>query len=147
MNLAIAGIGTAVPRHSISQVQAAQVAKRVCCRSEEEAAILPALYRHTGIDSRHMVFADDAVADVLDGTSRSGCEFLPAASGELGPRTGSRMARYVAEAAPLAIQATRQALDRSGLRAAEFTHLVTISCTGFSAPGLDIALVKELGLS
>jgi predicted naringenin-chalcone synthase len=147
MNLAIAGIGTAVPLHSISQVQAAQVAKLVSCRSEEEAAILPALYRHTGIETRHMVFADDAVADVLDGTSHSRCEFLPAASGDLGPRTGLRMTRYIAEAAPLALQASRQALDRSGLRAADFTHLVTVSCTGFSAPGVDIALVNGLGLS
>jgi predicted naringenin-chalcone synthase len=148
MNLAIAGIGTAVPPHSISQVQAAEVAKLVCCRNEDEAAILPALYRHTGIESRHMVFADDAVADVLDGTSHSGCEFLPAGTGDgLGPRTGLRMTRYIAEAAPLALQAARQALDRSGLRAAEFTHLVTISCTGFSAPGMDIALINGLGLS
>src|ERR1700676_4253909 len=127
MNLAIAGIGTAVPPHSISQVQAADVAKLVCCRNEDEGGILPALYRHTGIESRHMVFADDAVADVLDGTSHSGCEFLPAGAGEgLGPRTGLRMTRYIAEAAPLALEAARQALDRSGLRAAEFTHLVTI---------------------
>ncbi len=148
MNLSIAGIGTAVPPHSISQAQAAQVAKVVCCRSDEQAAILPALYRHTGVESRHMVFADNAVADVLEGTSHSGCNFLPAGAADgLGPSTALRMARYVAEAAPLARQAAEKALNHSKLKAGDVTHLVTVSCTGFSAPGVDIALIKELGLS
>ena len=28
----------------------------------------------------------------------------------------------------------------------EITHLVTVSCSGFSAPGFDLAIVEELGL-
>jgi predicted naringenin-chalcone synthase len=148
VNLSIAGIGTAVPPHSISQSQAAQVAKAVCCRNDEQAAILPALYRHTGVESRHMVFADNAVADVLGGTSHSGCDFLPASAADgLGPSTALRMARYVSEAAPLARRATEKALHESKLKAGDVTHLITVSCTGFSAPGVDIALIKELGLS
>src|SRR4029434_7583792 len=52
------------------------------------------------------------------------------------------------EAAPLlAIESAAQALERSRLRAEQITHLVSVSCTGFSAPGLDVALVKALGLS
>src|SRR2546423_538554 len=35
----------------------------------------------------------------------------------------------------------------SALRPEELTHLVTVSCTGFSAPGVDVELIKELGLS
>jgi predicted naringenin-chalcone synthase len=46
----------------------------------------------------------------------------------------------------LAYQAGRQALDRSGLSAGDITHLVTVSCTGFAAPGMDTGLIKSLGL-
>ena len=42
--------------------------------------------------------------------------------------------------------AASEALKRSGVTPDEITHLVTISCTGFTAPGIDIALIDELGL-
>lgn len=57
-----------------------------------------------------------------------------------------RMKTYAAEAAPLALKAARQALTQSGLRAGVFTHLVTVSCTGFHAPGVDTDLIEGLGL-
>ena len=34
----------------------------------------------------HMVFAESAVTDVLDGTSHSGCDFLPAGATEVWDR-------------------------------------------------------------
>src|SRR5205814_10130170 len=40
----------------------------------------------------------------------------------------------------------RQALASSGHDPAAITHLVTVSCTGFFAPGLDRLLVEQLGL-
>jgi predicted naringenin-chalcone synthase len=39
-----------------------------------------------------------------------------------------------------------RALDASETDADEITHVVAVSCTGFFAPGLDIELVKRLGL-
>src|SRR5262249_49061543 len=41
----------------------------------------------------------------------------------------------------------RRALDAATVPAHRITHLVTISCTGFHAPGFDVALIKDLGLS
>jgi predicted naringenin-chalcone synthase len=49
---------------------------------------------------------------------------------------------YEREAAPLALRASRAALD--GRR--DVTHLVTVSCSGFSAPGFDVALLQGLEL-
>src|SRR6185312_4762607 len=43
-------------------------------------------------------------------------------------------------------RAARQALDQSGVAAMSLTHVVTVSCTGFHAPGVDIALIQKLGL-
>ena len=56
------------------------------------------------------------------------------------------MQRYAEEALPLAGAAAEQALDNAALPPAAVTHLVTVSCTGFFAPGLDIGLIKRLGL-
>jgi predicted naringenin-chalcone synthase len=53
---------------------------------------------------------------------------------------------YRREAPRLAEQAARQTLERSSRRADEITHLVTVSCTGFHAPGVDIHLMQALGL-
>jgi len=53
---------------------------------------------------------------------------------------------YSAEAPALAIQAAKNALNDSAVPVGDIGQLVTISCTGFSAPGFDIALIKGLGL-
>jgi predicted naringenin-chalcone synthase len=56
------------------------------------------------------------------------------------------MRRYERHAPALAAAAARDALAEAGLDPREVTHLVTASCTGFSAPGVDCALVDVLGL-
>jgi predicted naringenin-chalcone synthase len=56
------------------------------------------------------------------------------------------MAFYEQEALGLARRAATEALESGGVRAADITHLVTVSCSGFEAPGVDIGLVEELGL-
>ena len=43
-------------------------------------------------------------------------------------------------------QAAQQASDEAGVAAEEITHLVTVSCSGFSAPGIDVRLICDLGL-
>lgn len=60
------------------------------------------------------------------------------------PSTGERMARYEREAPALAAQA----VARLGLGAAarRVSHLIVTSCTGFSAPGIDLELVRRCGL-
>jgi predicted naringenin-chalcone synthase len=109
---------------------------------------LPALYRQTGIAKRHFAFDGELVQDVLEGTRASGSMFLPRpAENDLGPTTAQRMEHYMREAGPLALRASRQALDEAGLAAADLTHLITVSCSGFSAPGVDIELIKRLELS
>ncbi len=57
------------------------------------------------------------------------------------------MERYAAEAPELALAAARRALATSDTASAELTDLVTVSCTGFYAPGIDITLLKALGLA
>jgi predicted naringenin-chalcone synthase len=147
MSFAILGLGTAVPATVIDQHDALHVARSLCCRTAEQATWLPTMYGHTGIESRQSVLGQDVVRDVLDGTCHSGSPFLPTgAPDDCGPTTAERMQHYVANAGPLALRAARQALEQSGVAAAALTHLVTVSCTGFHAPGVDITLIQKLGL-
>jgi predicted naringenin-chalcone synthase len=148
MNLAILGLGTALPATSVTQAESIKIAQMICCRSEEQAELLPALYRQSGITTRHLTFDREVVSDVLEGTNRSGSPFLPCdKDSNPGPTTAKRMQHYVRQAVPMAVRAARPALDESGLSPRELTHLVTVSCTGFSAPGVDIQLIKHLGLA
>lgn len=63
-----------------------------------------------------------------------------------GPSTGERMQIFAAAAPELAVQSAELALIDSGVKAGEITHLVTVTCTGFFAPGVDVTLINRLGL-
>jgi predicted naringenin-chalcone synthase len=148
MSLALAGIGTAVPATTITQAEALALARALCCRTDEQATWLPGLYAHSGIDTRHLAFDAAVIRDILDGTRHSGSPFLPRGSADdRGPAAGQRMRHYVEHAGPLALRSARQALSRSGLEPRAITHVVTVSCTGFRAPGVDVELIKRLGLA
>jgi predicted naringenin-chalcone synthase len=143
MSLAILGVGTALPLHSIEQKDAARLAKPLLCRTDEEARLLESLYEKTRILKRGSV--------LLEGRNETGPRqsfFLPAKTEcDQGPTTEERMERYIKEAPLLALASAQEALAESGIKAFEMTHLITVSCTGFVAPGFDIALIKELGLN
>jgi predicted naringenin-chalcone synthase len=148
MSFAILGLGTAVPATVHDQAEGLGIAKSLCCRTAEQATWLPAMYEGTHIRKRHLVLPRELVDDFLQGTRNSGSVFLPSgAPDDRGPTTMQRMKTYADEAGPLALKAARQALDQSGLRSEFFTHLITVSCTGFSAPGVDTELIEGLGLS
>jgi predicted naringenin-chalcone synthase len=148
MSFAVLGLGTALPATRVSQEEAVEAARAVCARTAEQAALLPALYRLSGIDTRHMVLPPQVVRDALDGTRASGSVFVPAgADDDRGPTTRQRMEQYAREAGPLAAAAAGRALDRSGLPPRRLTHLVTVSCTGFQAPGVDRDLIVALDLA
>ncbi len=61
--------------------------------------------------------------------------------------TGQRMSRYVTEALPLGKEAVGGALAASGLDPADVGLFAVVSCTGYSTPGVDILLARDLGMS
>jgi predicted naringenin-chalcone synthase len=147
MSLAIAAIGTAVPSTRITQSEAIAIARAVCCRTEEHASWLPDLYGGSGIESRHLAFDRALIQDIRDGTRHSQSPFLPdAVDNHLGPTVGMRMRHYREHAPSLASGAAGQAMARAEIEPVRITHLITVTCTGFFAPGLDVALIRELGL-
>jgi alpha-pyrone synthase len=147
MSFTILGMGTTVPAEAIDQTTALRLAETLCCQTAEQATWLPTMYGQTGIGRRHMVVAGTIVNDVLNKTRHSQSVFLPTGQpGDKGPTTAQRMVEYVRHAAPLAIEASRKALEQSRVPSAELTHLVTVSCTGFHAPGVEFELIRALDL-
>jgi predicted naringenin-chalcone synthase len=139
----IAGMGTAVPEHSVTQAEAAELAARLCCASAPQQRWLWGVYEHAGVRTRHSV-----LVNAHDGPMerRQSLIDFEHCTDRLGPAIGERMRRYEAEAGPLATRAAAAALDEAGVATSRITHLVTVSCTGFSAPGFDFDLIRELGL-
>lgn len=138
-----AGISTAVPAQSISQDQAAWLAAQLHPQGSRES-LIKALYRRSGVDRRGSV--------LLEGIDSNGQPlqsfYRPLSEDELhGPSTQRRMSAYAEFAAPLAFEAAANSLCDAKLAPAQITHLVTVSCTGFQAPGFDLALIERLGLS
>jgi len=142
MSLAILGLGTAVPARSIKQPQAVRQASFYCCRSDRQVRALEDLYRRTEIKARGSVLLAESEHCQLS------IPFFPTPESPIdaGPATAERMSRYAQEVVPLAVTAAKSALLDADLSPATITHLITISCTGFFAPGLDSALIKNLQL-
>ncbi len=141
MSMTILGLATAEPARSIEQSEAAQVARTFLCDGRE-ARLLPALFQRTQVRSRGSVLLERG----------NGCgprqSFYPPTKGpsDRGPATALRMQRYAEESLPLAAAAAASSLERAATSPQKITHLITVSCTGFFAPGIDIGLVKRLGL-
>ncbi len=142
MKFAILGQGTALPQHSIGMEEAVLYAKEAFCESDDQARQLKLLYRMTGVQRRHTV-----VLDAPEGTPNRQ-SFFPVPNGTMrqGPSIRTRMEKYERDALPLALKASNDALANSKTRPEDITHLVTVSCSGFAAPGVDIGLMKGLRL-
>ncbi|MEQ9302050.1 MAG: type III polyketide synthase [Cyclobacteriaceae bacterium] len=136
MTSIISSIGTATPEHHLTQKQISSFMAEALEMDEDQRHQLEVLYRASGIQSRYSVLPDF-------GAHREQYEFFSKENGlEPFPTVGDRMNLYQREALPLAVKAIAD-MNRNldGI-----THLVTVSCTGMYAPGLDIQLIEELDL-
>jgi predicted naringenin-chalcone synthase len=138
MPMLILGLGTAVPPHRIRQADAASIAQQFSCDTAAQERLFKQMYRRAGVETRHSV-----VLEASDGELDRRQSFYTHAN----PTTRDRMRKYEAEAAELACTAGRRALRSAQVAPERVTHLITVSCSGFFAPGFDIALVKQLGLA
>jgi predicted naringenin-chalcone synthase len=143
MSLSVVGIGTAVPEFEIDQADAAEQASELCYEDAEQRRRVKTLYRRTGVQKRRSVVLQSAT------NGRSAQQTFYASSSQLaqGPTTAERMLAYERHAGPLAIEAASRAIANATVSPFDISHVITVSCSGFSAPGLDIEIVGELGLS
>jgi prepilin-type processing-associated H-X9-DG protein len=138
MPVNLLGIGTALPSHRLSQAESAAMAQSLSATNDVQATLLRRLQRRSGVAFRHSVLLADA-----DGPLQERLPFY----GDANPSTAERMARFAAEAGPLALRASSAALAAAAVDPAAITHLVTVCCTGFQAPGFDLELIQALPLA
>lgn len=142
-------IATAVPRASYPQATAGEVMQAWIGGDRRTDRLLQRIYRHSGIERRHSVVEDflGVVPDAPASAGRGGGFFVDDAGGFRDPGTAERNERYREEAGPLFAEVAGRALDGApGFGPDDVTHVVTVSCTGFYAPGPDLEVVRSLGL-
>lgn len=142
MSSYVQSIASETPPHAYSQSAILEVMKAWHGDDRRTGRMLDGIYRASAIDKRHSV-----VTDFLPGSA--GGFFQDRESGEFrSPGTAERNELYRREAGNLASCAAGRALARApGIEPASVTHLITVSCTGFFAPGPDIELIARLRLS
>ena len=135
----ISSIGTSVPPNRVSQHQLSEFMVRHLGQSEEVSKMIQLLYRASGINYRHSVIEDF-------GREMGNYSFFPNNQElEPFPSVSMRMNLYKQKAVELAINAIHDCISSNEAR--QITHLVTVSCTGMYAPGIDIEIIERLGLS
>jgi len=141
MSVWIHRLETAVPPTRYSQGEACDLMVAHAASSRLGQRIIRGLYRNSGIDSRY------SVVEKAGETGSNSLFFTP--EGERLPTvdTEARNTVYIREAQHLFVQVARALVERTpGFTAADITHIITLSCTGFSAPGPDIQVIRALGL-
>jgi alpha-pyrone synthase len=135
----ITSIGVANPPHRFSQTQISQFMSKALCLGKADERRLRMIYKATAIEYRYSVIED--YGKITDFTFFPNEENL-----EPFPSTAQRMKLYEKYAVQVALQAVSNCFTDKEI-AKEITHLITVSCTGMYAPGLDIDLIENLGLS
>lgn len=142
MSVYLQNIETAVPGTSYSQEFALELMQLHHRDDRKVRRLLGGIYRHSAIESRHSVLSD------FQPDAPAGTFFDPAEGRLLFPSTGLRNDLYTQHAKTLYPCLARRVLERTpGFSRDDVTHVITVSCTGFFAPGPEFHIVKELGLS
>jgi len=131
-------IATAVPPHEVHQFFLA-FGRSQLKTNPRRAALFSRMAEKGGIENRYSCLAPasdpDGPAADADGLFRRGAF----------PDTATRMRLYEAHAPALAAAAVRNLGLGDAL--SRVTHLVVTTCTGLSAPGIDLELVERCGLA
>ena len=127
----IESIATGAPGRVMDQCAAAEQVAGLFAEDTRQRERIARVYQKTRVTSRRLA------VDPLDGD-------FDAFRGR--PATiRDRMNLFYAHAAPLAVEVAGRAL--AGRDPAEIGLLVFVTSTGFIAPGVDVAIVKQLGFS
>ncbi len=126
-------ITIANPKHKFTQQQVFDVVKNTHAQNAIEERALRFRYNNSGIDHRYIT------ADIYEKSEHN----IFNAATEVDTQT--RMKLYNAHAFELCTQAIDKLINAAALQ--QITHIITVSCTGMSAPGLDLQLVEYYNLS
>jgi predicted naringenin-chalcone synthase len=134
----ILSIATAVPAYCHQQSSILQFMQEIYGLEKDEQRKLKFLYEHSGIETRY-----SAVPDYSEAFNEH--TFIPLSQQDPFPNLEKRMELFENTALAISIEAIEKC-TKEIITHEQITHLITVSCTGLSAPGLDLHLVKALKL-
>jgi predicted naringenin-chalcone synthase len=132
----ITSIGRALPEYASDQMVIHAFMEKELSGNDDDRTKLKLLYERSAIKTRYSVLPDFSVAEGEQTFFKHH---------ELQPQLEQRLEMYYRYAPDLAAKAIVNAVNENELNTV--THLITVSCTGMWAPGLDIAVLKKLGLN
>lgn len=136
----ITAIATAVPKYCQQQMEIFDAVKAVHSNTPEEERILRFMYKTSGINTRYSVVPDFS-------STKNNAQIFYTENEEIKTRgLEARLKIYEENALQLSKDVIYKCIDGK-INPQEVTHLITVSCTGMQAPGLDLSIIKELGLS
>jgi predicted naringenin-chalcone synthase len=143
MAVTLRGLSTVVPPTVLIQEEVRDVFGAQPGLNRLAQRIVSTSFNVSGIERRHTVLTElsrDAHPDEP--------VFFDIDSGELlFPGTKARNELYAEFATELYVEAGRAAIAATpGIEASDVTHIITVSCTGFYAPGPDFVIARELQL-
>ncbi len=126
-------IATAVPPYKLNQKEVAvEIKKRI--NSTAAGRFIDAAMNNSGIETRNFV--------VSDGNSSGEDNFYTNGT----PTTEQRMVHYEKWSKKLVFEAVEKAFSNPEINAKDITRVITISCTGFFAPGLDYEIINKFNI-
>lgn len=140
MNSKILALSGVVPPHVFKQDEIAHKFRDIFSIDEERGQFINRIYHHSSIMNRYSVIDDFH-------KPRNEWEFWGSEYPKTVPGMSARNLRYKKEAPILAEKAARQVLERWGGKTSQITHLISVSCTGMIAPGIEYYLMQNLALS
>ncbi len=144
MTVILRSLETAVPETIMVQSEVRDVFAAQPGLTRLGRRLVGAAFDSSGIETRYTVLDELTLERSFDEPVFFDREELRI----LSPSTKTRNEVYAEEGTKLFVEAARKALAAApGIEAADVTHVVTASCTGFFAPGPDYKVVRALDLA
>ena len=135
----ILALSTQVPKTFLSQKNIIPTLQKSLSLDENKALKLQSIFDGSNIKKRHTVI-EDFNNPKLEG------DFFGAQYPKEIPCLEKRNELYKLHAPTLASAACKTALTQWGKSKDSITHIISVSCTGMYAPGIEFGLIETLGL-
>lgn len=132
----IAAIGTALAKYEVSIPEIFTFMQAYCGWNDTEKHTYKMLYDRSGIEKKYSVLPDFNFETKQKTIFNAGNIVS----------TQQRLEIFKTEALAMALQCVYNGLGKT-YNYSKITHIITVSCTGFWAPGLDIILMQSLGIA
>jgi predicted naringenin-chalcone synthase len=140
MNAAILALETAVPNASTTQENYKKAVCDLMQLDHSHSKFLHRITTNSQINQRYSTVKDFSLQETAENFYSKNGNFS-------NPCTQKRNDLYKVEAPKLAAKACEAALKTWGRTPEAITHLISVSCTGMIAPGIEFLLISKLGLS